>query len=162
MKKLAIYLALSLSALASQYSIVTSINTTHLKYGYDHNQYEFNEDNNLIGFEVQNGKSQYSIATFENSFFNRSYSINYQRDIYSYKKLHLNLGLSLIHGYNEEDTLKSKTEPNVVYVFQNKTYIGSGLTLSPTLSIEYKFSPHLSTEIDILGNAFVTTVVYTW
>ena len=72
MKKLIVYLIVSLSTLASQYSIVTSVNTTHLCYGYGEGDYSFNEDNDLIGCEVQNGKSQYSIDTFVNSFYNRS------------------------------------------------------------------------------------------
>ena len=160
MKKL-LLMAIISATLSAQISLIVGLNTSHIEYGYGKGDYEFNEDNNLIGIEYQHKSELYSVCKFENSFYNDSYSINY-RHLFGSNKIKLMSGISLIKGYKLEDTLMSKTDSNKMYIFPNHTYIGNGWTFAPTVGLELSCSPHLKFEVDIISNAIINNIKYTF
>ena len=153
MRKLLIFASLITTIQASELYLAYGINTTHIKYGRSTDQYEFNENNNLIGFEIKNGKNLYSICKFNNSFYNDSFSINYRR-----KNGMLLYGLSVIKGYDEKNYLQNTKYWYLIEEFDNPLYIGNGYSVIPTIGLEYEFENGMKLESSLMTNAIVSTL----
>ena len=157
MKKLIIFLSL-IATTQAQLSIAVGIDTTHIRFG-DNRDYTLNESNNLIAIEYENNDHLISISTFENSFFNDSWSINYRHAV-GKGKLRFLTGVSIINGYNELDLLPSKTVKDKYWCFDNPFCIGNGYSIIPTIGLELKLNKHIKLETSLLTNALVSTVKY--
>ena len=155
MNKLLIFALMTLGLQANQKNLVIGAYTQHVNYQDEfRSEYKFQEDNNLIGFEIINGKNSYSIVSFENSYFNQSYGVNYHRLFKTENKLSYSLGLSLVYGYNKQDTLYS--EDNYYrYDFNNPFYLGNKMSLIPTVGIDYKLSKNVNLDVELFGQAVV-------
>ena len=159
MKKLLIFLSI-IVATYSQLSIAIGIDTTHIRFD-DNRDYTLNESNNLIAIEYEKNDHLISISTFENSFFNNSWSINY-RYIIGKGNLRFLTGVSLIKGYKELDLLPSKTIEDKLWCFDNPFYIGNDYSIIPTIGLELKLNKHIKLETSLLTNAMVSSFKYTF
>ena len=159
MKKLLIFLSL-IATTYSQLSIAVGIDTTHIRFN-DNRDYTLNESNNLIAIEYEKNDHLISLSTFENSYFNDSWSINYRHAV-GKGRLRFLTGVSLINGYNELDLLPSKTIKDMYWCCDNPFYIGNGYSIIPTIGLELKLNKHVKLETSLMTNALVSTVKYTF
>ena len=145
---------------SAEISVAYSIDTTHVKYGKYKNEYSFNEDNKVISLEYKKGKNIIGITEFNNSFYNQSYGVYYGHTT-KIKKFELLYRLGIIKGYNAEDSLLSDDKKERIY-FNNPTVFYKDYSLMASVGIGYNFSKHLAIETDILSNAIVTNIKYTF
>ena len=162
MKKLLILLTLiNIQLFASELNLILGLNVTHVNF-YDekHDDYKLCEGdkNNLIGIEVINGKNSYALLSFTNSYFNESYSLNYNRIFKRGFKVECMLGASLIKGYNATDKLWSKSCDNLMYEFRNFGHIVDDYSITPTFGINYNVTEDSKFNISVLGTAIITSV----
>lgn len=159
MKKLLTMLSL-ISTMSAQTNLVLGLNVSHVNFEDNfRDEYKFCDGihNNLFGIEKINGKNSYSILSFTNSYFNQSYSINYHRLFKTENKLSYSLGLSLVYGYNKQDTLYSD-DNKYRYDFNNPFYLGNKLSLIPTIGYDFRLTDNSSIEVDLFGEAVITTL----
>ena len=159
MKKLLIFLSL-IATTYSQFSVAVGIDTTHIRFN-DNRDYTLNESNNLIAIEYEKNDHLISLSTFENSYFNDSWSINYRHAV-GKGRLRLLTGVSLINGYSELDLLPSKTIKDMYWCCDNPFYIGNGYSIIPTIGLEIKLNKYVKLETSLMTNALVSTVKYTF
>ena len=166
MKKLLIFLALITVVEASNrtYSLGFSINTTHITH-FDENRkdYKFYEDNNVLTIESEKNKELLGIVAFKNSFGNDTIGV------YGGKKFDKNnkswygvYRLGLIKGYNYIDHLPSLTDETVIYDFRNHTVFYKDYSLLAEVGLGYQFNKSLALESNLIANAVVTSVKYTF
>ena len=155
MKKLLMMLSL-ISTMSAQTNLVLGLNVSHVNFEDNfRDEYKFCDGihNNLFGIEQINGKNSYSILSFTNSYFNQSYSVNYNRNV----RGNFKVGLSLVYGYNKVDTLYSD-DNKYRYDFNNNFYLGNKLSLIPTIGYDFKLTNNSSIEVDLFGEAVITTL----
>lgn len=163
MKKLLLFISLVsvINAEKGNYSISYGLSTNHVKYGNFKNEYEFNEDNNLITLEYRLKNDSLGIAMFENSFYNQSYAVYYGHYSNLTKKLELNYKVGICKGYNSEDVLYSN-DKNSAFYFKNQTVFYKDYSVLATVGLQYSFSNHLAVNCDLLSNAIESSVKYTF
>ena len=146
--------------ITAEVSVGYSLDTTHVKHGKYKNEYSFNEDNKVISLEYNKGKNIIGITEFNNSFNNQTYGVYYGHTT-KMKKFELIYRLGILKGYNEEDSLLSNDGTREIY-FNNPTVFYKDYSLMATVGIAYNFSKHLAIETDLISNAIVTSVKYTF
>ena len=163
MKKLLLFISLVsvINAEKGNYSISYGLSTNHVKYGNFKNEYEFNEDNDLITLEYRLKNDSLGIATFENSFYNQSYAVYYGHYSKLTNKLELNYKVGICKGYNSEDVLYSN-DKNSAFYFKNQTVFYKDYSVLATIGLQYNFSNHLAVSCDLLSNAIESSVKYTF
>ena len=147
--------------ITAEVSVGYSLDTTHVKHGKYKNEYSFNEDNKVISLEYNKGKNIIGITEFNNSFNNQTYGIYYGSSIKINKKIYGSYKIGLLKGYNAEDSLLSDDKTQRIY-FNNPTVFYKDYSLMATVGIGYNFSKHLALETDILSNAVVSSIKYTF
>jgi hypothetical protein len=76
--------------------------TTHLWDTYD--DYDYNNDNNLIAFEYNNDRWYFNLATYNNSFNERSNAVGSGYNLYHGKSFDWDLLFGVASGYNSEES----------------------------------------------------------
>lgn len=160
MKKILLFVVLSVSLFADL-SINYSLSTTHVKYGECKNEYEFNEDNNILGIEYKKGNNIIGINTFTNSFYNRTFGVYYGHVNKIKKNGYFVYRIGLLKGYNCVDKLESVDGKNE-FCFVNPTVFYEDYSLLVTVGLGYNFNKHLTLETNVISNAITTSVKYTF
>lgn len=158
MKKLLIFAILAVN-ISAQVSIAVGLDTTHLAFHND--DVTLNENNRLIGLEYSKGNNLISFTKFDNSYYNKSWSLNY-RHLVGKGKVRFLSGVSLIKGYNDINYIKSNTDESLIWEGDNPFYIGNGYSIIPTCGIEVTLNSHVKLETSLMTNALISTVKYTF
>ena len=147
-----------------KYSIGYSINTTHIK-NFDENghDYKYYEDNKVLTLETEKNKELIGLVAFKNSFGNDTIGV------YGGKKIDKNnkswygvYRLGILNGYNYTDSLRSLTDETVVYNYRNHTVFYRDYSLLAEVGLGYQVNKSLALETNLIANAVVTSVKYTF
>ena len=164
MKKLLIFLSL-IATTQAQLSIGLGINTTHItahdEKSYD---YEFYEDNKLITLEYEKDNHIVGVLSFDNSFGNPTIGI-YGGKIYdkNNKGFYSVVRMGLLKGYNAVDFLHSKSNPTeLVYGFRNPSVFYEDYSLLAEVGIGYQLNKKVSLETNLIANAVVSSIKYSF
>jgi len=159
MKILIICLVVSINLMA-QINLAIGLNTSHVEYGYGKGDYKFNEQNKLISLEYQKDKDIIGLSSFVNSFGNNSITLYYGHESKINKRLNFVYRVGIVKGYNAIDTIRSKSESNVVYCFNNINVFYKDFGILATAGLEYKINKDVSLEADIMSNAVISSIKY--
>ena len=148
-----------------KYSIGYSINTTHITYfDENRNDYKFYEDNKVLTIESEKNKELIGLVAFKNSFGNDTVGIYLGHKIdKNNKKLYSVMRFGFLKGYNYIDYLKSISDPeNHWYGFRNKTVFYKDYSVFGEVGLGYQFNKNFALESNLIANAVVTSVKYTF
>ena len=162
-KRIFMFLLISVYSNA-QINIGIGINTQHYKYNLDGTNcdYDFNENNKLLvlGYSFEKKEvNRLSLMFFENSFYRRSEGITYSYIQNKNKKGFYGVyTLGLCTGYSKVEYLKSKSDSDRFY-FENNMYLGNGISGIIGLGLGYALHKDISLETNLIGNAFVSSII---
>jgi hypothetical protein len=161
MRKLLLFVILSISCLAETISFGYSLNTTHIKPS--DKDYDFVEDNQVFTLEKRIGSEIKGISLFTNSFGNDSQMVYIgQVKDKNNKKFFSTYKVALCKGYNKIDYLPSKTMKNKYWIFENSFVIYKDYAILPMISVGYSFNKELAVEMVVSGNAIITNIKMTF
>ena len=166
MKKLLIFLALITVVEASErtYSLGYSINTTHIK-NFDENghDYKFYEDNKVLTLETEKNKELIGLVAFKNSFGNDTIGVYGGKKFdKNNKNMYFLMRGGILKGYNYTDSLPSLTDKTVIYNYRNHTVFYKDYSLLAEVGLGYQVNKSLALELNLIANAVVTSVKYTF
>jgi hypothetical protein len=109
--------------------------TNHIGYS----DIEYNENNNLIGVEYKINDWYFNIATYENSFYNRSNAFGAGYNLLSGYGFDFDVLFGLVTGYTDEtkticaNDICGYIAPRVSYTFN----VGENIGIKPTAQLFY-------------------------
>ena len=163
-EKLLIFLSL-IATTQAQLSIGLGINTTHIT-AYDEKSYDYDfyENNKLITLEYEKDNHIVGVVSFDNSFGNPTVGI-YGGKIYdkNSKGFYSAIRIGLLKGYNSVDFLPSKSNPTeLVYGFRNPAVFYEDYSLLAEVGIGYQLNKKVSLETNLIANAVVSSIKYSF
>ena len=147
-----------------KYSLGYSINTTHIK-NFDENghDYKFYEDNKVLTLETEKNKELLGLVTFKNSFGNDTIGVYGGKKFdKNNKNMYFLMRGGILKGYNYTDYLPSLTDATTIYDFRNHTVFYKDYSLLAEVGLGYQVNKSLALELNIIANAVVTSVKYTF
>jgi hypothetical protein len=159
MKKILIFMMLSLVIVAqSKITLGYGLTTNHYtSFDKNSNDYEFNENNELVTIEIEKNNKSILLGSFTNSFGNESYMLltGYKFDKNN-KGFYSIVRAGICKGYNSVDELPSKTQ-NFNYTFVNPTVFYKDYSVIGSIGAGYSIG-NISLEANVLGTAFITAL----
>lgn len=159
MKKILIFMMLSLVIVAqSKITIGYGLTTNHYtSFDKNSNDYEFNENNELVTIEIEKNNKSILLGIFTNSFGNESYMLlaGYKFDK-NKKDWYSIIRAGICKGYNSVDELPSKTQ-DFNYTFVNPTVFYKDYSAIGSFGVGYTIKD-VSLECNLLGTAVVSAI----
>ena len=164
MKKLIIFLSL-IATTQAQLSIGLGVNTTHIT-AYDEKSYDYDfyENNKLVTLEYEKDNHIVGVVSFDNSFGNPTVGI-YGGKIFdkNNKGFYSVIRIGILKGYNSVDFLPSKSKPmELDYGFRNPTVFYEDYSLLAEVGLGYQFNKKVSLETNLIANALVSSIKYSF